>query len=109
MGCRCILAADRVEFVIPDTICAVAAHSLAHPTGYFDLFSGYCYHFWETHMFREQLASHWQLNVLDLYRDTRWDEFARNRTRSLPIDDPNLWPPIHKVQPMQKALKDMKA
>ena len=39
------------------------------------------YHFWETHMFREQLASHWQLNVLDLYRDTRWDEFARQHTR----------------------------
>jgi phosphoadenosine phosphosulfate reductase len=67
------------------------------------------YHFWETHMFREQLASHWQLNVLDLYRDTRWDEFARNRTRSLPGDDPNLCCFIHKVQPMQKALQDMKA
>ena len=67
------------------------------------------YHFWETHMFREQLASHWQLNVLDLYRDTRWDEFARQRTRSLPVDDPNLCCFIHKVQPMQKALKDMKA
>jgi phosphoadenosine phosphosulfate reductase len=67
------------------------------------------YHFWETHMFREQLASHWQLNVLDLYRDTRWDEFARNRTRSLPVDDPNLCCFIHKVQPMQRALKDMKA
>jgi phosphoadenosine phosphosulfate reductase len=60
-------------------------------------------------MFREQLASHWQLNVLDLYRDTRWDGFARNRTRSLPVDDPNLCCFIHKVQPMQKALKDMKA
>jgi phosphoadenosine phosphosulfate reductase len=67
------------------------------------------YHFWETHMFREQLASHWQLNVLDLYRDDRWDEFARNRTRSLPGDDPNLCCFIHKVQPMQKALKDMNA
>jgi phosphoadenosine phosphosulfate reductase len=67
------------------------------------------YHFWETHMFREQLASHWQLNVLDLYRDSRWDEFARGRTRSLPGEDPNLCCYIHKVQPMQKALKDMKA
>ena len=67
------------------------------------------YHFWETHMFREQLSSHWQLNVLDLYRDDRWNEFARNRTRSLPMDDPNLCCFIHKVQPMQKALKDMKA
>ena len=67
------------------------------------------YHFWETHMFREQLASHWQLNVLDLYRDARWDEFARQRTRTLPGDDPNLCCFIHKVEPMQKALKDMKA
>jgi phosphoadenosine phosphosulfate reductase len=60
-------------------------------------------------MFREQLSSHWQLNVLDLYRDPRWDVFARQRTRSLPADDPNLCCFIHKVQPMQKALKDMKA
>jgi phosphoadenosine phosphosulfate reductase len=67
------------------------------------------YHFWETHMFRERLASHYQLNVLDLYRDSRWDEFARNRTRSLPIEDPNLCCYIHKVEPMQRALKDMKA
>jgi phosphoadenosine phosphosulfate reductase len=67
------------------------------------------YHFWETHMFREQLASHWQLNVLDLYRDPRWDVFMRQHTRSLPVDDPNLCCFIHKVQPMQKALKDMKA
>ena len=67
------------------------------------------YHFWETHMFRERLAKHWQLNVLDLYRDSRWDEFARSRTRSLPLEDPNLCCYIHKVQPMQKAFKDMKA
>lgn len=67
------------------------------------------YHFWETHMFRERLSGHWQLNVLDLYRDTRWDEFVRKRIRSLPADDPNLCCFIHKVQPMQKALKDMKA
>lgn len=67
------------------------------------------YHFWETHMFRERLSSHWQLNVLDLYREARWDEFARQRTRTLPVDDPNLCCFIHKVQPMQKALQDMKA
>ena len=67
------------------------------------------YHFWETHMFREQLASHWQLNVLDLYRDARWDVFMRQHTRSLPIEDPSLCCFIHKVQPMQKALQDMKA
>lgn len=67
------------------------------------------YHFWETQMFRERLSSHWHLNVLDLYRDARWDEFVRDRIRSLPADDPNLCCFIHKVQPMQKALKDMKA
>ena len=66
------------------------------------------YHFWETLMFREQLASQWHLNILDLYRDTRWDEFARGRVRSLPGDDPNLCCYIHKVDPMQRALKDMK-
>ena len=67
------------------------------------------YHFWETAMFREQLASHWQLNILDVYRNTRWDEFARARTRSLPVEDPNLCCYIHKVEPMQRALKDMRA
>ena len=67
------------------------------------------YHFWETLLFQEQLASHWQLNVLSLYRDARWDEFARERIRSLPVDDPNLCCFIHKVQPMQRALQDMKA
>ncbi len=67
------------------------------------------YHFWETALFREQLASHWHLNILDVYRNTRWDEFARSRTRSLPVEDPNLCCYIHKVEPMQRALKDMKA
>lgn len=67
------------------------------------------YHFWETAMFREQLASHWQLNVLDLYRDPRWDVFVRERIRSLPGEDPNLCCYIHKVAPMQRALNDMQA
>ena len=67
------------------------------------------YHFWETQMFREHLSSHWHLNVLDLYRDGRWNEFVRNHIRPLPVDDPNLCCFIHKVQPMQKALRDMKA
>jgi phosphoadenosine phosphosulfate reductase len=67
------------------------------------------YHFWETAIFREKLASEWHLNVLDLYRDTRWNDFARNRTRTLPLEDPNLCCFIHKVQPMQKAMKDMLA
>jgi phosphoadenosine phosphosulfate reductase len=67
------------------------------------------YHFWETAIFREQLASQWHLNVLDLYRDTRWNEFTRQRTRRLPLEDPNLCCFIHKVQPMQTAMKDMLA
>ena len=67
------------------------------------------YHFWDTLIFREQLASDWHLNVLDLYHDTRWDVFAKQHTRSLPIEDPNLCCFLNKVQPMQKALKDMKA
>jgi len=67
------------------------------------------FHFWDTLIFREQLASEWQLNVLDLYRDTRWDVFARQHTRALPIEDPDLCCFLHKVEPMQKALKDMTA
>ena len=67
------------------------------------------YHFWETLIFREQLASEWHLNILDLYRDKRWDEFARRQTRRLPLEDPNLCCFIHKVQPMQTAMKDMLA
>ena len=60
-------------------------------------------------MFQEQLASHWYLNVLSLYRESRWDEFVRERIRSLPVDDPNLCCFIHKVQPMQRALHNMQA
>jgi len=67
------------------------------------------YHFWDTLTFRERVASDWKLNVLDLYRDSHWDVFARQNTRTLPDEDPNLCCYIHKVQPMQKALRDMKA
>ena len=67
------------------------------------------YHFWDTLIFREQLASDWQLNVRDLYRDARWDVFMRQHQRTLPFEDPNLCCFLNKVQPMQKALKDMKA
>jgi phosphoadenosine phosphosulfate reductase len=67
------------------------------------------YHFWETLIFRERIASEWKLNVLDLYRDSRWDVFARQNIRSLPVDDPDLCCYLHKVQPMQKALKDLNA
>ena len=67
------------------------------------------YHFWYTLIFREQIASEWHLNVLDLYHDSRWDVFTKQHTRTLPIEDPNLCCFLNKVQPMQKALKDMKA
>ena len=67
------------------------------------------YHFWETLIFREKIASEWQLNVLDLYRDSRWDSFARQQPRALPFEDSNLCCFMHKVQPMQKAMKDMLA
>jgi len=67
------------------------------------------YHFWETLIFRERIASEWKLNVLDLYRDSRWDVFARQHTRTLPLEDPNLCCYLHKVQPMQNALKDLQA
>ena len=59
-------------------------------------------------MFREQIAAEWGLNIIDLYRDSRWDIFARQNTRTLPLEDPNLCCYLHKVQPMQKALKDFK-
>ena len=67
------------------------------------------YHFWESLIFREKIVSEWQLNVIDLYRDTRWDAFVRHHIRTLPAEDPNLCCYIHKVMPMQKALKDIKA
>jgi phosphoadenosine phosphosulfate reductase len=75
------------------------ASQIRHDLLIFFLDTGY--HFWETSTFREQIASDWQLNVLDLYRDTRWDGFARQRTRSLPLEDPNLCCFIHKVQPAE--------
>lgn len=67
------------------------------------------YHFWETLIFREQLALEWKINVIDLYRDPRWDVFARQHVRTLPLEDPNLCCYLHKVQPMQKALEGIKA
>jgi phosphoadenosine phosphosulfate reductase len=67
------------------------------------------YHFWDTLIFRERVASEWKLNVLDLYRDPRWNHFSRQHSRSLPLEDPDLCCYINKVQPMQKALGDMHA
>lgn len=67
------------------------------------------YHFWETLMFRERIAHEWSINIIDLYRDPRWNHFARQHIRSLPFEDPNLCCYLNKVQPMQKALRDAKA
>ena len=68
-----------------------------------------CYHFWDTLIFREKIQKAWKLNVVDLYRDSRWDVFARQNTRALPVQDPDLCCYIHKVQPMQKALSGLRA
>jgi phosphoadenosine phosphosulfate reductase len=67
------------------------------------------YHFWDTLIFREKIQQEWKLNVIDLYRDSRWDVFARQNTRTLPVQDPDLCCYIHKVQPMQKALSGLRA
>ncbi|MFZ5905242.1 MAG: phosphoadenylyl-sulfate reductase [Chloroflexota bacterium] len=67
------------------------------------------YHFWESLIFREQLQAMWNLNVVDLYRDSRWDVYVRQHVRSLPLDDPDLCCFLHKVQPMQKAVSGLKA
>ncbi|MFZ1041131.1 MAG: phosphoadenylyl-sulfate reductase [Anaerolineales bacterium] len=67
------------------------------------------YHFWDTLIFRERIQHEWNLNVVDLYRGSRWDVFARQNTRTLPIQDPDLCCYIHKVQPMQNALSGLRA
>ncbi len=67
------------------------------------------YHFWDTLIFRERIQHEWNLNVVDLYRDSRWDVFVRQNTRVLPVQDPDLCCYIHKVQPMQKALSGLRA
>lgn len=67
------------------------------------------YHFWETLMYREKIAADWHLNMVDLYRSSRWDIFAHQNTRRLPAEDPNLCCYLHKVEPMQNALKGYRA
>jgi phosphoadenosine phosphosulfate reductase len=67
------------------------------------------FHFWDTLLFREQMGYEWQLNVVDLRRDSRWDEFFRQNRNSLPRDDPNLCCYLNKVQPMQQAMHGLKA
>jgi phosphoadenosine phosphosulfate reductase len=65
------------------------------------------YHFWETLIFCVRVASDWNLNVIDLRRDPRWDAFMQQNLRTLPLEDPNLCCYIHKVQPMQKAVNSV--
>jgi phosphoadenosine phosphosulfate reductase len=67
------------------------------------------YHFWDTLIFRERIQHEWDLNVVDIYRDPRWDVFVRQNIRTLPLQDADLCCYIHKVQPMQKALSDSRA
>jgi phosphoadenosine phosphosulfate reductase len=67
------------------------------------------YHFWETQEFREKIEHEWKLNTIDLRRLPHWDIFVRQHTRTLPVQDPNLCCFLHKVQPMQNALKGYKA
>src|SRR5512143_583842 len=67
------------------------------------------YHFWDTLTFRERVQHEWRLNVVDLYRDSRWDAFVRDHIRTLPLEDANLCCYIHKVQPMQRALAGLRA
>ena len=38
--------------------------------------------------FCECLASEWRINVIDLCRDPRWDDFVLGNIRILPADDP---------------------
>ncbi|HTP01905.1 MAG TPA: phosphoadenylyl-sulfate reductase [Anaerolineales bacterium] len=67
------------------------------------------YHFWDTLTFRERIQHEWNLNIVDLYRDSRWDSFVRDHIRTLPLEDANLCCYLHKVQPMQKALGGLRA
>lgn len=67
------------------------------------------YHFWDTLMFREKIEHEWNLKIIDLRRLPHWDVFVRQHARTLPIEDPNLCCYLHKVQPMQSALKGYQA
>ena len=68
------------------------------------------YHFPNTLVFREQVASDWKLNVQDLHCDLRWDGlFHLQEHPNLPYENPDLCCYLNKVQPMKKALGDKKA
>jgi phosphoadenosine phosphosulfate reductase len=67
------------------------------------------FHFWETLLFREQLERIWGLNIVDLRADDRWQVFLNRFGRDLYMTDPDLCCYLRKVQPMQKALKQLRA
>ena len=67
------------------------------------------YHFWDTLIFRERMQVMWGLNMIDLYRDSKWDTFSQRFGRKLYRVDADLCCFIHKVQPMQKALEGVRA
>ena len=66
-------------------------------------------HFWDTGIFREQIQQKWDLNIVDLYPDTSWQNFLRRFGRDLYETDPDLCCYIRKVQPMQKAMQGLDA
>ncbi len=65
-------------------------------------------HFWETLIFRQQIESEFHLKVIDLHYDERWRPFLEVY-RDLPKEDPTLCCYIRKVQPMQQALRGLRA
>jgi phosphoadenosine phosphosulfate reductase len=67
------------------------------------------YHFWETLMFREQLQRELGLKIQNLYVDGQWKTFLSRFGRDLYEHDPDLCCYLRKVQPMQKAMKTVRA
>jgi phosphoadenosine phosphosulfate reductase len=67
------------------------------------------FHFWETLMFREQLQREMGLRIQNLYVDGQWKNFLDRFGRDLYDHDPDLCCYLRKVQPMQKAMKTVRA
>ncbi len=67
------------------------------------------FHFWETLIYREQLQRYFRITIQDLYPDPSWQPFLRRYGPDLVEQDPDLCCFIRKVQPMQKAVKGLRA
>jgi phosphoadenosine phosphosulfate reductase len=67
------------------------------------------FHFWETLIFREQLQREFDLRIQNLYPDKQWRNFLERFGRGLYEHDPDLCCYIRKVQPMQKAMRTVRA